>query len=127
MTVGHGSGRHAPGAWPVARLNARLKASSDSYPTRRATAAMPSSDERSRSIATCIRQSVRYRIGREPEHLGVPFGQQRHRDVGRPGERQRGSTSAPGAWIAASAGATTGSRSARSHPVCPPAPRRDAA
>ena len=47
------------GATPFARLKARLNASSESYPTRRAIAATPKSVECRRSRATCIRQPVR--------------------------------------------------------------------
>ena len=44
---------------PRARLNARLKASSESYPTRRAIAATPRSVVASNPSARCMRHSVR--------------------------------------------------------------------
>ena len=47
------------GAQPYSRLKARLNASSESYPTRRATAATPTSVVARRSLARCRRQSVR--------------------------------------------------------------------
>ncbi len=49
--------RHRLGATAWARLKARLKASSDSYPTRRATAATPTSAPSSRVRATYMRHS----------------------------------------------------------------------
>ncbi len=51
--------RQTLGAQPWKRLKARLNASSDSYPTRRATAATVVSVVASISWAMCIRQSVR--------------------------------------------------------------------
>src|SRR6266540_3522140 len=51
--------RQTLGAQPWKRLNARLNASSDSYPTRRAIAMIVVSVVASISRAMCIRQSVR--------------------------------------------------------------------
>ena len=51
--------RHKAGDRPCARLNARLNASSASYPTLWAIAAMVVSVVASRSCATCIRHSLR--------------------------------------------------------------------
>jgi hypothetical protein len=51
--------RQTVGAKPCARLKARLNASSDSYPTRRAIATIVASVVASKSSAMCIRQSVR--------------------------------------------------------------------
>jgi hypothetical protein len=51
--------RQLVGALPCVRLNARLNASSASYPTWRATAATPRLVVSSRSSARCMRHSVR--------------------------------------------------------------------
>ena len=55
--------RRLAGGWPNWRLNARLNAASESYPTRNPISAMPSSIVRTRSAAICRRHCARYRIG----------------------------------------------------------------
>ena len=55
--------RQPPGETPNWRLNARLNAASDSYPTANETCATLPRPSRKRSAAMCMRQSVRYCIG----------------------------------------------------------------
>ena len=58
---GRGSSRfsHNPGGTPAARLNARLKAASELYPTRAATSGMVNRFSWSICLARCIRQAVK--------------------------------------------------------------------
>ncbi len=50
---------HSQGALPTIRLNARLNAASEPYPSSRPTVAIGSSVSRSRVAATCMRQRAR--------------------------------------------------------------------
>ncbi len=58
--------RHAAGGWPTCRLKARLKAASDSYPTRTATSANRVCDCFNRYFASWMRHVAKYCIGDSP-------------------------------------------------------------